>query len=169
MQKTRSTSITELRVEYLHNPVGIDIKKPRFSWRIESTRPGIMQSHYRIIVTSDKDNPAIIWDSGKVESGLSVHIPYNGPQLQPFTRYHWTVTVWDNHGNQITTANRTDSYFETGLLNTGWSGAQWIKLAGNNLRKDAVLLFRSEFNIKKEIENGSHIFDSIRNIRPVYQ
>ena len=78
-----------------------------------------MQSHYRITVTSGKDNSDIIWDSGKVESGLSVHIPYDGPQLQPFTRYHWKVAVWDNHGNQITTASRTGSYFETGLLNTG--------------------------------------------------
>ena len=29
-----STIIDELTVEYLNNPVGMDIQKPRFSWKV---------------------------------------------------------------------------------------------------------------------------------------
>ena len=51
-----------LKTEYLVNPVGIDIQKPRLMWNCEG---GIKQSAYRIVAVSDGKT---VWDSGKVNS-----------------------------------------------------------------------------------------------------
>ena len=81
-----AVEITNLRVEYLKNPIGIDVKNPRFSWQMIA--PGnerdYAQSAYRIVVT----NPGgeIMWDSKKVADDKSLNIQYEGSQLQPITR-----------------------------------------------------------------------------------
>ena len=63
---------TDLRCEYLVNPIGIDQTAPRLSWRIESNVRGVRQTAYRILVASTRqnidDNRGDLWDSGKVES-----------------------------------------------------------------------------------------------------
>jgi alpha-L-rhamnosidase len=41
--------IDEMRCEYLVNPVGIDVEKPRFSWIITATERGIRQQAYLIL------------------------------------------------------------------------------------------------------------------------
>ncbi|WP_372895725.1 hypothetical protein, partial [Stieleria sp.] len=61
-----------LRCEYVENPVGIDITKPRLSWQVTSKRRGQSQSAYRVIVSTTPENLAgdigDLWDSGKVVS-----------------------------------------------------------------------------------------------------
>jgi len=68
----------DLRCEYLVNPLGIDILKPRLSWITESNQRGWMQSKYQILVASSKEklkqNNGDLWDSGKVLSGRSIHV-----------------------------------------------------------------------------------------------
>jgi alpha-L-rhamnosidase len=80
-----------LRVEHAVDPIGIDAAKPRLSWRMESDRPGAMQTAYQIEVAG-------VWDSGKVESDRSIAIPYGGPALSSVTSYPWRVRVWDEKG-----------------------------------------------------------------------
>ncbi len=46
-----------LRTEYLRNPLGIDVNRPRLMWNCEG---GLRQSAYQIVTEH--------WDSGKVES-----------------------------------------------------------------------------------------------------
>ena len=46
-----------LRCEYLENPMGIDVKKPRFSWIPEHTSRGQKQTAYQIIVSSSAEAP----------------------------------------------------------------------------------------------------------------
>ena len=53
----------DLKTEYLVNPIGIDIQKPRLVWNCEG---GIKQSAYRIVAVSGGKTA---WDSGKVKSG----------------------------------------------------------------------------------------------------
>jgi alpha-L-rhamnosidase len=72
-----------LRCEYLENPLGIDVPRPRLSWTLESEERGQKQTAYQILVSSTReefDRPDL-WDSGKVASEESVHIPYGGKDL----------------------------------------------------------------------------------------
>ena len=120
-------SLKNLRVEYQKTPIGIDITQPQFSWQMEAPEGeiGYMQTAWQIVVSDERRNE--VWNSGKMESGVSVAIPYNGKPLAPTTRYSWHLTVWDNHEGS---ANNS-SWFETGLMNadprlTAWDGATWI-------------------------------------------
>jgi alpha-L-rhamnosidase len=123
--QTSQTVVKNLRVEYMKDPVGIDVEQPRFSWKMESNRRNVSQTAYEITVATDDAFQNTVWMSGQVTSDKSVHIPYTGNSLQPSTRYFWKVDVTDNSSQTITSTE--DAFFETGLLNAGWSGAQWLK------------------------------------------
>lgn len=117
--------LVRLTVEYIEQPLGIDTPQPRFSWQMQAPpeRRGSHQTAYRIVVMDSKQET--VWDSGKVPSGLSVGIPYEGQPLKAATRYTWTVTVWD----QSSAASSASSWFETGLMDPtadAWEGAKWI-------------------------------------------
>ena len=78
-----------LQTEYLTEPVGIDIVKPRFYWNCTG---GISQSAYQITVKKEEE---VLWDSGKVQSSSMTHILYEGRPLKSRERLIWTVIVWD--------------------------------------------------------------------------
>lgn len=71
-----------LRVESLHNPLGIGSIEPRFSWQLSAEDNAAYQKAYRILVASSAEQLAEgegdIWDSQKVYSETSIHIPYKG-------------------------------------------------------------------------------------------
>lgn len=129
--------ITNLKVNYRTNPMGIDDPVPVFSWQMSSEEKDKSQSAYRIIVwehgTEDEEitnkSPEIsnyVWDSGKVESDLSVSIPYEGEELKPQTRYDWSVEVWDEEDKNYTSEEA--AYFETGLMGEFPEEAHWISV-----------------------------------------
>jgi alpha-L-rhamnosidase len=75
-----SSSIT---CEYRTNPLGINIKSPRVSWKIQSVRRATVQTTYRIQVSANQDNfTETLWDTGVVPSDESIHIEYGGPVLK---------------------------------------------------------------------------------------
>ncbi len=125
----QALTVDRLRTLSLANPVGID-KAPTFSWVLHSDERGVMQKSYRIVVSTDADGSDIVWDSGIVESDQSVMVTPNFV-FAPSTRYYWHVTVTDNKGNEATSSEK--AFFETGLMNTGWSGAKWLKHTNNPL------------------------------------
>ena len=100
--------IYDLRTEYRINPIGLDTKKPRFSWKMENDQKDTMQAKYHIVVTN---GAAAVWDCTK-DSDESVLIPYAGEELLPETEYHVNIEVEDNHGN--TAAG--EMTFETGIF-----------------------------------------------------
>ena len=108
---------TALRCEYAENPVGIDTRPPRFSWQLTSG----MQSAYRVVVAS---GGAAIWDSGKVVSPQSAHVPYGGSELKSRQQCQWWVRVWDQDGRASDFS--VPARFEMGLLDPGDWKAQWI-------------------------------------------
>ena len=120
-----ATVIKHLRVEYMKNPVGIDMPNPRFSWQMESDVRGMKQTAYEIRLMGE-DRSETLWSSGKIDSGISVGIECNGMSLAPATRYWWAVDVWDQHGTKIFSTE--EAFFETGLMSSGWSGAEWLKV-----------------------------------------
>ena len=79
-----------------------------------------------------------MWDSGKTASSDQSYVPYGGPALAPGEAYRWSVKTWDRGGDGVAGGDAT---FETGLGNTGWSGANWIRrvTTGNDSSDDWTL------------------------------
>ena len=124
------TLITNLVCEYRANPLGIDVVAPRLAWQMQSDRQGARQTAYRILAATDlstlRAGNADLWDSGKIETDQSIHIPYAGQRLSSRQRVYWQVTVWDETGQP----NDSDpAWFEMGLLERrDWKG-EWIGAA----------------------------------------
>lgn len=143
-------AVEGLTVEHRTNPLGVDAEHPRFGWRMTSPVRGRRQSAYRILVatTPDRLTPshADIWNSGRVASPDSIAVRYDGPALRASTRYHWTVTVWDETGRAAPAA--PTARFETGLLTTdgvtGWDDARWIAMAGKRPNTPGAPLLRRQ-------------------------
>jgi alpha-L-rhamnosidase len=118
------TRICSLKVQNHAEPLAVEDIHPLFSWQMQSDVTGQKQQAYRIAVIRESDK-RIVWDSQKVESGISNNIPYTGVALQPDMSYRWQLTVWDVPGKEHSASSR----FETGLMNpkiSVWDGAQWI-------------------------------------------
>lgn len=155
-------SPSNLKVNYLSNPLGID-SKAFFSWEPGTRDRNVFQTAWQILVSSDEkslnDNKEIMWDSGKKTSGETFQIPYEGQNLQPGTRYYWKVRIWDE--NEIVSSYSETSWFETGLMKeSDWKG-KWIgdgKLPPEKpedfYKKIPAPLFRKAFDLKKEIASA---------------
>lgn len=146
-----ATSINDLRVEYLKNPIGIDVTAPRFSWKMESDERAVAQTAYQIKLFSDEKGENQVWTSGKVDSDKSLHIRYEGPALTASTRYFWTVDIWDKDAQKVSPDEM--AFFETGLLSSGWSDARWLKSGLDKEAADNVLdikkySFEAKFQVK---------------------
>ncbi|HEV8369436.1 MAG TPA: glycoside hydrolase family 78 protein [Pyrinomonadaceae bacterium] len=124
-----AVSIVGLRTEYKDNPVGIDVRKPRLSWRLASDRRNVLQTAYQIQVASTEADllagRKLLWDSTKVASDESINRVYDGPALKSGQRYHWRVRVWDEQG--VGSPWSQVAYWETGLLNASDWTADWIE------------------------------------------
>lgn len=104
--------------------------RPRFSWQLQSDRPGARQTAYRVLAASQprrlKPGKADLWDSDKVMSDRSVHLAYVGKELSSRQRVYWQVTLWDNEDN---VAASDPAWFELGLLKRSDWKAKWIGAA----------------------------------------
>jgi len=128
-----TTDLTPMRprCEYLTNPLGIDIARPRLSWTLESARRAQRQSAYQILVAADEESlragAGDLWDSGRVESGQSVHVDYAGPAPRSGQRCWWAVRVWDQ--DDAVSPYSAPSWWEMGLLDPAdWGDTAWIGL-----------------------------------------
>lgn len=125
-------SPTNLRTEYLRDPLGIGVRAPRFSWTLEATDPAardLAQSAWQIVVGTDQSAVASgtgsAWDSGKVDSTENAHNPYAGSALESSTQYFWAARVWDQAGAPSPWS--TPARFVTGPLDeAAWAGARFI-------------------------------------------
>src|SRR5450759_312324 len=150
---SRKINVSDLKCEYIENPLGMDIRQPRFSWNISGNRRGIYQSAYRILVADRRealqDNTGNIWDTGKVPSDKLINIVYKGAPLKSDQTYYWSVCVWNQDGEESSWSE--PAIFHTGLLNaTDWE-AQWIASGDSSLEAP---LFRKEFEINKQVKNA---------------
>lgn len=121
--------ITTTNCEGRLNPEGIDAPHPRLSWQIESDARGVCQTAYQLIVSSSPQklarNEGDLWNSGKVSSDQSIHIPYAGKALGSRTACWWKVKVFTNKGETDWSA---PARWSMGLLNPSDWKAKWIGL-----------------------------------------
>ena len=108
---------THLRTEYLKEPLGLGITRPRFYWQCEG---GVAQTAYQIVA---RRNGEVVWDSGRVLTSSMTHICYEGKTLHSRDRVEWSVTLWDENS---LSGEVTSSWFELGLLEQSDWTAQWI-------------------------------------------
>ncbi len=146
----------DLRTENLSNPINIDTP-PRFSWKFNASGRNQRQSAYQINVFEKPGGAEKVWTSGKVPSNQSVNIRYEGA-LKPFTRYEWTVTVYDANGtSQLSDVAR----FETAMLSDDDWTARWISDGSENpsvdadfFKDDPMPLFRKEFSVGRAVASA---------------
>ena len=121
-------SVTDLRCEHLVNPMSIGTPTPRLGWRLESDKKDVMQTAYRILVSSSREKAerleGDLWDVHR-DGEQSQWIVYAGKTLQSDTRCYWRVQVNTNRGksewSDIATWNVALLY------ESDWRG-QWIGL-----------------------------------------
>ena len=164
-QNNGALEASELRVEYLTNPTGIDIKKPRHSWVVSSDERAQTQSAYQIIAASSinnlNKNQGDLWDSGKVFSSDTNQIDYSGTPLTSRMEVYWKVRTWDKN-------DRASDWSEVatwsmGLLNfSDWEGV-WIGYDVPDLdtnKEDNLILppspyLRTEFETKGKVKRAT--------------
>ena len=152
--------VENLRCEYCTNPLGLDTPKPRLSWILSSSRRAQRQTAYRILVASSRDalagNRGELWDSGKVASGQSAQIEYEGTPLSSRARCFWKVLVWDKDGTPSDWS--APAQWEMGLLVPEDWQAQWIQQRSPEPRSEEerfndqpAPLLRKEFTVDKAV------------------
>jgi alpha-L-rhamnosidase len=101
-------------------PIGVD-DDPTFAWQVTDSRPGAVQSAYRVVVSRGVD---VVWDSGQVRSGDElVTVPAGALKLDADTRYTWMVQTWDGAG--VGGPASAPATFDTGLHDVDWT-ARWV-------------------------------------------
>lgn len=147
-------NVMDLRCEYKRNPLGIDVTKPRLSWKITASARDVIQTAYQIQVAMDMNWADALWDTGKVISDQSLHILYEGPNLQSRTRYHYRVRVWNA---QDEAAGWSEiAYWETALLSHGEWSADWVtaKLPYEEGQAEPAHQIRKTFRLNDEIASA---------------
>ena len=151
-----SLQVGHMRCEYLENPLGIDAPKPRLSWRVESEERGQKQTAYRLLVASSPElldkKQGDLWDTGKVMSDESLHVPYSGVKLATGQPCYWKACVWDRDDHP--TWSETASW-SMGLLNEEDWKAEYISYRDaapvhkdvNSLYLPAARQYRKEFSV----------------------
>ena len=119
--------VANLTVEYLANPVAVDVTwnpAPRFAWQVA----GGQQASYRIVVSSapTADQPARVqWDSGQVASAQSAQVSYAGAApLATDADFSWQLTVVFADGSSVSPPRAA---FGTGPDAAAWAAAAvWL-------------------------------------------
>ena len=169
--------ICDLKTEYRANPIGIDARSPRFSWKLKSDGTNVMQSSYRIRVSAAPAagnlNQTLLWDSGIVNGAQSQQVRYAGPALRSRQRLVWTVEVTaegERDGRAFReTARSEEAVFEMGLLDPADWQAKWIQPERDvdyDAYKPAPRL-RKTFRVKKGLQSA-RIYQSAHGLYEFY-
>ncbi|NOR74680.1 MAG: family 78 glycoside hydrolase catalytic domain [Draconibacterium sp.] len=151
---------TNLRCENLEIPIAIDIPSPLLSWNLVSEKRGQIQSAYRIIVAGSKknlaDNIGDFWDTGKIDSNVSVNIKYEGKSLKSRDVLYWKVKTW-NGENVESEWSKTSKWEMSFLEQADWQ-AKWIGTVEDenpfSYETGPAPYFRHEINLSKKISSA---------------
>ncbi|MEF8795112.1 MAG: glycoside hydrolase family 78 protein [Salinivenus sp.] len=150
--------VDALRTNHKTTPMGIDGQTPCLAWTLTASARGARQRAYRIQVAESPETLAegenLVWDSGKVNTDQSAHHAYDGPTLEPRTRYYWRVRVWDGDGQP--SAWSEASWWEMGLLAPSDWTAQWIEPGWTKDASEPLPspMLRTEFSVEGDVADA---------------
>ena len=144
-----------LRCEFLTNPIGLDAAAPLLSWELQSDRRDVRQSAYEIRVANSRSSVDagrdVLWNSGKVASNETAHIPYRGAPMLSGMRCVWQVRSWDQQDKP--SAWSPPASWEMGLLRPeDWAGS-WIGATTDTSYHPAPY-FRRSFRLGKSVASA---------------
>jgi alpha-L-rhamnosidase len=150
MTSVGQVTVSGLLTENLSNPLSIDTREPRFTWKLISEGRDVLQTAYEITVC---EGSKALWNSGKIMSDQSVQVVCSGAPLESCHEYRWQVRIWDNKG-KITAWSKPAS-FRMGMLKGSHWKARWIEpgYAEDTTMRPSPLM-RKEFTITKKIESA---------------
>ncbi|MFB7883319.1 family 78 glycoside hydrolase catalytic domain [Microbacterium sp. NPDC056057] len=114
----------DLRVEHLSAPIGVGVRRPRFSWFVDHVRAACELE----VSTAGR----VVWASGEIQTADAAPIVYAGESLISNTAYEWRVRSRATEGEW---SDWADSTFETSLLDASDWVAPWIE----PVQRDAVV------------------------------
>lgn len=133
--------LLNIQINGLTNPIGFQLDRLFISY--ELPQPVVSQIATRMIISTEADFTAIIYDSGKVNDQVACQFDIEIP-LAPRTRYFVMITAWADNEEPLI----GETWFETGKRMEPWS-ATWIT------PRDAALshpkMFRS-FHLKPAVK-----------------
>ena len=143
---------TELRCEYVQNPVGVDVMLPCLFWKLQSSMRNQYQTAYQILVASSAEglgkDKGDLWDSKKAAFDETIQIPYRGFPLKSSQQVFWKVRVWDKDGD-VSPWSQAASWTMGILDEEDWQ-SHWIG-AGMDSQ---TLLLRREFDVKAGLKRA---------------
>jgi alpha-L-rhamnosidase len=156
--------IADLRCEYLPSPEVVDVRAPRFSWRLVASQRGAAQTAWQVRVASTREKlrrgEADLWDSGTKKGAAANQIAYGGKPLTSGAECFWQVRVWDEAGRP--SAWSEPARWGVGqLAATDWR-AQWISYrdttplhkSRTELYLPAARHYRKEFSAAKPVRRA---------------
>jgi len=146
-------TITQMKTEYLVNPLGLDNPHPRLTWQMQDSRAGARQTSYQVWVGTDSlavlNGDAKVWSTGKVKNGTTL-LRYQGAPLKPYIRYFWKVVAGDLNGASVQSPVASFEMGHLGMMH--WQGA-WIS-DGADIDKRPAPYFRKTFQLGKNIRSA---------------
>lgn len=139
--------VGSLRCEYMATPLGLDTPQPRLMWKIEGKTP-CRQTACRIRVATSPGTEANVWDSGVLKTDAQT-VRYDGPALEPHTRYWWTVETWLD-GKPV---RSRPTWFETAKMDPADWSASWIT-DHHDREYEPAPLFRRDFSVGKRVASA---------------
>ncbi|MBR5242605.1 MAG: hypothetical protein IKW13_00070, partial [Thermoguttaceae bacterium] len=160
-------SVSDFKVEGLVAPEGLDVARPRFSWKLFSQDLNESQSAYQLKVAKAFGDRELVWDSGRVESDAQLFVAYDGKSLEPATEYSVELVVWNKDGSR---KSQIFGCFSTGLFATAddskpWKG-KWIGLSSSapeiepaDIKKSNWIAFQDTFSLPSGFSTYRFSFD----------
>jgi alpha-L-rhamnosidase len=141
---TFALQASDLKVDYLRDPISIQNPSPSFSFSIHAgdTR-GVLSTGYQLEVSqlnTDGTLASKVWSTDVVNSNRTTFIQYpsDAPALKSNTDYSWSVQVLPG------TDKAASSTFSTALMATeDWDGSEYIQAAGSS----TAAQMRKEFSL----------------------
>ena len=158
--------ITDVVCQYEENFLGVDVFKPIFNFKIESSEKALKQKSYRIVISSSNEKldsaDYDIWDTSDVTSSNTTSIEYNGKKLLSCTEYYFKIYSILSNGTKLESET---NYFETTFLKRSeMSDPLWIQnklldatvpmSVGSYVEGAPCPHFRKVFSIDKSIKRA---------------